>query len=485
MSIANATKYPFRSVLIVKMHCTPSSAAAPTTSLQFTRKLRMKAFVAALAVAQTAWGSEVRGRALAPLAVTTTAGTTHYISACGSFPPVDPGLTVTPGATDSLTSATAAITAGGQTTDALDVNPDPHVVCSFERTCSPCPGLTVTGTGGATVTISGAGTTAAYQACMQRVIFRSTAFGGQEGLGDRTITFTVNDAAGAATATKTVTYDAADDAACSAALNANSVFFTNDAPAGFYPVPYDAACSGGPCDAVLIAPFATVTAGSSGLVGRARLFYNTFTRGESPGTPVPAEDRFGFLPDAADAASTPGNPCPGLGYRRLTDANGFAGMEVYGPASPAVYTACVRRAFYADIAPAGTATLGQRPTALRVFAITTAYSEQFAGPTIPVKVNAPATAGVCSTAGTAACIGPAPTDAQVDAGLPAQTPVPGAPSPSPAAGGASPSPVSGGASASSTPHVGNGAIGGGAVTMAGSAVAALLIGLAMRDAFRA
>jgi len=270
----------------------------------------MKAVVTGLAMmVQMTWGSEtvMRGRNLAPVAITTSTGATQYISNCNLFPPVDSGLIVTPGTTDSLTSATAAITRGGQPDDILVVNPalpTGTVSCNSAGICTPCPGLSVLGNGGTNVTISGAGTAAEYQACLHQVAFRSSATGGQEGVGDRTITFTVNDAAGAAAATKTVTFDAADDAACTAYREAYSISLTTGVPASFYPVPFDAACSGGACNAVLIAPSATITAGSKGLVGSLQIHY-TFGRTGSAGTPVPAEDRFGFLPDAADPASTP------------------------------------------------------------------------------------------------------------------------------------------------------------------------------------
>jgi hypothetical protein len=446
-----------------------------------------KASIAALAlllVAHTAACSEVRGRVLASLAVTTSAGTTRYISNCNLYPPVDSGLSLAPGDTDSLTSATAAITTGGQPDDILVVNPalpTGTVSCNSAGICTPCPGLSVLGNGGTNVTISGAGTAAEYQACLHQVAFRSSALPGQEGLGDRTITFTVNDAAGVASATKIVTFDAADDAACAAYRDSYSITLTTGAPAGFYPVPFDAACSGGACNAVLIAPAATITAGSKGAVGSLQIHY-TFGRAGSAGTPAPAEDRFGFLPDAADPASTPANPCPGLSYRRLIDPNGLTLMEVSGPASPALYTACVRRAFYANIAPAGTATLGQRPLNLRIYS--SAYYFQTVIEGAPVAVNAPTTAGICSTAGTAACIGPAPTDEELPPVSDAPA-VPTEPSPSPAAGSASPSPASGGisTSASSTPNVGNGAVGVNAVAVASSAAAALFIAVAVRDAF--
>jgi len=446
----------------------------------------MKAVVTGLAMmVQMTWGSEVtvvRGRNLAPLAITTTAGTTHYITACGGAPPVDPGLTVAQGATD-LIVATATITTG-LATDILTVDPDPAVACSFENTCGPCPGFLVEGLNTPLITISGDGTAAEYQACLRRVVFHSKAFGGQEGLGDRLITFEVTDSTDKATATKTVTYDADTPAHDLCFANGrNGVAFSEHAPPGFYPIAYDAACSGGACSTVLIAPHHALAPGS--LAGRAELFYQTKSLGAPVGKPYPAEDTFGFLPDPADPASTPANPCPGLGYRRIEEGPlRILRVQVFGPAPAEVYTACIRRAYYANTAPAGSATVDKRPIALRVYTVVFASGWSYVESGIPLVVNA-STTGVCSTAGTAACAGAAPTNEELPA--PTNGPaLPADPSPSPAAAAsASPIPNSSSVSPSSTPNVGNGAIGASAVAVAGSAAAALFIAIAMRGALRA
>jgi hypothetical protein len=447
----------------------------------------MKAVIGLVIVVTTVqmtWGSEtvVRGRALAPLAITTTDGTTHYISACGVAPPVDPGLTVAQGATD-LSVATVTIT-NGQVTDILTVDPDPAVACSFEHTCGPCPGLLVERLFTHSISISGDGTAAAYQACLRRVIFHSKAYGGQEGLGDRLISFEVIDSTDRATATKTVTYDADTPQHDLCFANGRiGVAFSEHAPPGFYPIAYDATCSGGPCNTVLIAPYHALAPGS--LPGRAELFYQTTTHGAPVGKPYPAEDTFGILPDPADPASTPASPCPGLGYRRIEDGPlRILRVQIYGPASAEAYTACIRRAYYANTAPAGSATVDKRPISLRVYTVVFAHGWSYVESGIPLVVNA-STTGVCSTAGTAACAGTAPTDEELPA--PTNGPaLPADPSPSPAAAAsASPVSISSSVSPSSTPNAGSSAIGASAVAVASSAVAALLVALAMRDALRA
>jgi hypothetical protein len=142
------------------------------------------------------------------------------------------------------------------------------------------------------------------------------------------------------------------------------------------------------------------------------------SRGPSPGVFLPSEDRVAILPDPAIPGSTYSNPCPGLGFRVLfgtapgTPGFGlFAGVEVYGPASGAAYTSCLRRAVYYNIAASpAAATLGLRPTAVRAFSVPLASGESFFGLVLPVTVVAPD--GTCSITPCAR----GPTDAELGGG---------------------------------------------------------------------
>lgn len=175
-----------------------------------TKAAKAAALALLLGGTSSVFADVVRGRALAPI-VTTTPGTTSYLSACGFYPPVDPGVTVTTTVVgESITSASVTFGPGDPfiANDTLAVNPDPFSPCSFDTSlppaelCGPCPGLTVTGEGTTALAIIGVGNATAYSSCLRRVVYRSVAFGGEEGLGDRTVVFTVTSGPGLSAAGK-------------------------------------------------------------------------------------------------------------------------------------------------------------------------------------------------------------------------------------------------------------------------------------------
>jgi hypothetical protein len=246
------------------------------------------AVLAGYALVGATHGVTSGNRGLQPL-ITTSPGVTTYLSACGFYPPIDPALTVTTTIVgETLSGATVSIGATPfLANDTLAVNPDPRVPCSFDTTlppaelCGPCPGLTVVGAGTPSLSITGVANATTYEACLRRVVYRPISFGGEEGFVDRIITFTATSGT-AASATKTITVvPATSSDACSALLSSTSVTLSTTLPPDGptpYPLPYDADCVGTACNALLyLAPAGlTVTTGSSGLVGRADLFFNLF-----------------------------------------------------------------------------------------------------------------------------------------------------------------------------------------------------------------
>lgn len=97
----------------------------------------------------------------------------------------------------------------------LQMISDTSAPCSWQtQTCGPCPGLNVT-IDGALLTIEGVLPAANYERCLRQVTWISLAFGGEEGLGERSVVFSVISTAGdTATATKTIDVVVRNDTAC-------------------------------------------------------------------------------------------------------------------------------------------------------------------------------------------------------------------------------------------------------------------------------
>ncbi len=129
--------------------------------------------------------------------VTTTGGTTAFTEDGGAVV-VDSGLTVTDVDNANLASATVTIT------NVLDVG--------FEQlAATSCAGLTVGGSGTATLTISGSQPLATYQTCLRSVTYNDT--DQDPNTTNRVISFVANDGtASSAPANKTVSVAAVNDA---------------------------------------------------------------------------------------------------------------------------------------------------------------------------------------------------------------------------------------------------------------------------------
>jgi hypothetical protein len=132
------------------------------------------------------------------------------LEACAWHPYVAPALRLTgasPDAADpAVDYASVVVVSGNAGNDSLRLDPDPAAPCSWgapiagsgvisgPQTCGPCPPLAVAFTGAppsnsSVLTLTGVAPASLFQACLRRLTLASVAYGGQEGLGPRTLSF--------------------------------------------------------------------------------------------------------------------------------------------------------------------------------------------------------------------------------------------------------------------------------------------------------
>jgi hypothetical protein len=249
-------------------------------------------------------GSLSWGTSNGTLMVTTSAHTVTNYEACAYHPWIDDALNITDtgyanaALAPPLTGADV-IVLGAQPTDVFGVDPDPTVECSWEpgSPCGPCPPLVVNATVGGDLTITGVAPIPVYQSCLRRVYMASTAYGGDEGTGDRIVIFGVTrDTEVAFGAPDHVAWVSPDTEACSEFVT--SKVSATLSPAGYYPdysVPCAESCAAGYY--TLLVPSIVVTTPEAGVipgedaVQYAIAYFGQSGMGAPPSLTVPSQDR--------------------------------------------------------------------------------------------------------------------------------------------------------------------------------------------------
>lgn len=421
------------------------------------------------------------------------------LARCGFHPYLAPGLTVTAspgeaGATPLVVqSATVSVTGGARSTDLLSIDPDPLIRCAFgaptsTRTgdapeCGPCGrALTVStpapppppppgappgaAAAPAALTITGPAPAADYEACLRRVFLGSAAAGGQEGLGERLITFAVDAGAGGggvATDVARAVWEAdpsGDGGGCTSVLPAGPILAVDpDAPAPAYQAACAGTCAGGYY--TLLHPSAAVSYPPPPARSPAIVQFATVTLDwkRLQGVQARDQDRFWARP-APELNGTPAAPCGGgIDVYSLFSPGpdpAYQGLVLAGGAPAAAYTACLRGVYYFNLAAARGAAAAVVP-GTRLFE-TSVHSPQTSGLAASVGVGRNFTVEAAASGG---CTQPCPPPVPV-VGFISPTSTPAPPSPFPSA-----SPLSTPPLLPSSPPAGSSGGGGG-----GSAVSA-------------
>lgn len=318
--------------------------------------------------------------------------TSVNLERCGYHPFIDYGFsleTLVP--TTRVSSAAMFFASGALPTDTIRIDPDPYrsPFLTFDVTTQPCgPEFTLL-VGAAPFTpvvitsnLPGGSSVGAVSACLRRAYWASTAFGGSEGVGTRTVQYSVTLASPVVGTFVSeipnfvVVVDPPSDIACSAFTSARVALTIPPANLTYY-----TGCPGPACrgeitplftDATVSIPEPWASSGDpwAGLVQSVEVTFRPFSRVPLP--PIdPANDRLWVLP--APGASC-GVPCPGLTVfpttsRSAPDVGVVTGLTMWGAATPDVFTSCLRRVYYFNAAyAAGGAPviLGPRPIGVTV-----------------------------------------------------------------------------------------------------------------------
>ena len=266
----------------------------------------------------------------------------------------------------------------------LQIDPDSYQPCSWgapttsfiggPQTCGPCPPLNLALSGGTsngtTAVLTGTAPASLYQSCLRRLYVASTAYGGEEVPGNRTIAFSAHRAgspltqAAMSTAQLTWVLEEARGLTCSELLpQGPRITFTAEKPPTQV---YQAGClrgeggAAGPCAATgyyrTLQPQIAVTYPPGATVPTFIQFASmTLDWKRLQGVQARDQDRFWVAPVSS---GTLANPCPNItAYEMFSDApppsGGFQGIILAGPASTAAFTTCLRAAYYYNLAAEG------------------------------------------------------------------------------------------------------------------------------------
>ena len=278
-------------------------------------------------------------------------------------------------------------------THRVQIDPDPFTGCSWgqpdttflggPQTCGPCPPLKEAFSGGVgngtLVTLQGAAPATVYQSCLRRLYVGSVAYGGQEGPGLRNLTFKAH-AAGAPADQAAVSAAQVEwvvdegGSRCSDALpRGPMIHYGTTSPDEPPPTPvYQAGClvtdasAPGPCaptgyytllqPSIAVSWMTPAAGGDSNNESYVQYASVTLDWKRLQGVQAKDQDRFWVAPLPGGNASS---PCPGLYVYELFStgeppyAGAFQGIIIAGASSPEVYTACLRRVYYYNLAAEG------------------------------------------------------------------------------------------------------------------------------------
>lgn len=424
-----------------------------------------------------------------PLLTTNQAEAVTNLERCGYHPYIAPRLTlaITGASPDapqpSVDRATIALTASGTGNDTIRVDPDPTILCAWgapssTRTgdapsCSPCgPLLNVSSSGGlsngTTLTITGSAPPAVYESCLRRVFLGSVAFGGEEGLGQRTLTFTAHLAGSppetVSTGQARVDWvaDPTGGTACSDVLPTGPMlrFENENPPAAVYQAACVGACGGSPSRSyyVLLQPGLIVSypSAASATVPSAMQYATVIMDWKRlQGVQAREQDRFWALPvpglgGTVDAPCGPNITLYSLFSLAEDTMPAYQGLALAGAASTAAYTSCLQVVYYFNLAAqAGNA--GAVVPGVRLF---------------ETSVHSPQVSGIASYMGLGRNFSVEPASAGCTQSCPSSVPVvgpatltatPAPPSPFPSATPLSTQPPSSGASSGSSQNAAVGA----------------------------
>lgn len=357
----------------------------------FSLSLRMKrtgagayrillAVAASLAPRLSAQTVQLRTNQAAPVA---------NLLACPYHPRIAPGLTLTgPGVLAEVT----VVVSGGDGMDAVSVDPDPTVPCSYgaprvdgfggpsylrgadAATCSRCYPLVLqlSQWNGTKLKITvepifGIPTTSVWESCLRRVYLGPAQLWNRDlGSGLRTVTFEATTAVSGATSSGTadvmLVAEGEPGAACSAALPAALTvrIDTENKPASVYETSCAQRCGATGSYRTYLQPSISVTYPPSGSTRPALVQSATITTRVTSEEAVQAhsQDRFWVAP--VDAGGTLDSPCgPNITvigqFTEVYTSYAYLGPTLYGLATADEYTACLRNVYYWNTAADPTA----------------------------------------------------------------------------------------------------------------------------------